>query len=167
MLRMAVESSVLRATMRQWATGVTVVTTALGDARGGMTVSSFTSVSLEPPTVLVCLNKNSYCHDLVKQSGVYAVSMLAEGQDALSNRFAGLDAAFNEDRFVGLDITTAETGCPLLPGAIAHLDCRVYSTHETLTHTIFIAEVVFAEVDEQKQPLVYVNRAYRTLADPR
>ncbi|HLY27989.1 MAG TPA: flavin reductase family protein [Aggregatilineales bacterium] len=164
---MAVESSVLRATMRQWATGVTVVTTALGDARGGMTVSSFTSVSLEPPTVLVCLNKNSYCHDLVKQSGVYAVSMLAEGQDALSNRFAGLDAAFNEDRFAGLEISSAETGCPLLPGAIAHLDCRVVSLHETMTHTIFIAEVVFAGVNPEKKPLVYHDRAYRILVDPK
>jgi len=166
MLAMAVESSVLRATMRQWATGVTVVTTALGEARGGMTVSSFTSVSLEPPTVLVCLNKNAYCHDLVKLSGVYAVSMLAEGQDALSNRFAGLDAAFNEDRFAGLEVTTGETGCPLLPGAIAHLDCRVKSAHETSTHTIFIAEVVFAEVDARKRPLIYLNRTYHILADP-
>jgi flavin reductase (DIM6/NTAB) family NADH-FMN oxidoreductase RutF len=165
MLAMAVESSVLRATMRQWATGVTVVTTVLGDARGGMTVSSFTSVSLEPPTVLVCLNKKSYCHDLVKESRICAVSMLAEGQDALANRFAGLDAAFNDDRFAGLDITSAETGCPLLPGAIAHLDCRVVSEHETSTHTIFIAEVVFVEVDSLKKPLVYHDRKYRVLAD--
>lgn len=165
MFIMAVESGILRATMRQWATGVTVVTTVLGDARGGMTVSSFTSVSLEPPTVLVCLNKQSYCHDLVKESRVYAVSLLAEGQDALSNRFAGLDAIYNEDRFADLEITTAETGCPLLPGAIAHLDCRVVSTHETTTHTIFVAEVVFAEVDSERKPLVYHNRAYRILTD--
>src|SRR5215813_10824740 len=100
--------------MRQWATGVTVVTSVLGEERGGMTVSSFTSVSLEPPTVLVCLNKKSYCHDLVHRSGVYAVSMLGLGQDALANRFAGLDPTVF-DRFEGIEITVAETGSPLLP----------------------------------------------------
>lgn len=165
---MPVESGVLRSTMRQWATGVTVVTTALGDERSGMTVSSFTSVSLEPPTVLVCLNKKSYGHDLVSRSGVYAVSMLGLGQEALSNRFAGIDQTVT-NRFEGIDITTAETGSPLLPDAIAHLDCVVRSTHETTTHTIFIAEVVYAAVDPDRAPLVYQNRGYHALtaAEPK
>ncbi len=165
---MAVESSVLRATMRQWATGVTVVTTALGEERAGMTVSSFTSVSLEPPTVLVCLNKQSYGHDLVSRSGVYAVSMLGVGQDALSNRFAGIDPTIT-DKFEGVEVTIAVTGSPLLPDAIAHLDCVVRSTHETTTHTIFIAEVVYAAVDPDRAPLVYHNRGYHVLtaAEPR
>lgn len=159
---MAIESSLLRATMRQWSTGVTVVTTVFGEERAGMTVSSFTSVSLEPPTVLVCLNKKTYCHHLVQQSGVYAVSMLGQRQEALSNRFAGLDPTVI-DRFEGVDISTAETGSPLLPDAIAHLDCIVRSTHETSTHTIFVAEVVYAQVDPHKAPLVYHDRNYHSL----
>jgi len=159
---MAIDSATLRATMRQWATGVTVVTTAWNGERAGMTVSSFTSVALEPPTVLVCLNKDTYCHTLVDKSGVYAVSMLGTGQETLSNRFAGFDPTIT-DRFEGVDVFTAETGSPLLPGAIAHLDCVVRSTHDTWTHTIYIAEVVFARVDAEKVPLVYYNRNYHHL----
>ena len=159
---MAVDSKALRMTMRQWATGVTVVTTVAGDERAGMTVSSFTSVSLDPPTVLVCLNKESYAHVLVKRSGIFAISMLGVGQEALSNRFAGLDPAIT-DRFEGLNLTTAQTGCPLLPGAIGWLDCIVRSEHDTYTHTIFIGEVVFAQRDAERAPLVYHNRSYHAL----
>jgi flavin reductase (DIM6/NTAB) family NADH-FMN oxidoreductase RutF len=159
---MAVDSNALRMTMRRWATGVTVVTTVAGNERAGMTVSSFTSVSLEPPTVLVCLNKESYVHRLVKQSGIFAISMLGVGQEVISNRFAGLDPAAS-DRFEGLNLTTAQTGSPLLPDAIAWLDCIVRSEHDTYTHTIFVGEVVFAQHDAERAPLVYHNRSYHTL----
>src|SRR5258708_17173377 len=142
---MTVESGILRATMRQWATGVTVVTTVADGEYTGMTVSSFTSVALEPATVLVCLNKDTHTHDVVLKSGVYAVSMLAAGQDALSNPLAGTDPTVT-DRFAGLSLATAETGSPLLPGAAAWLDCIVRSTHDTITPTIFIPEVGFAHV---------------------
>ena len=162
MRAMAIDSTVLRATMRQWATGVTVVTTVDGEQRGGMTVSSFTSVSLEPPTVLVCLNKDAFCYGMVQRSGVFAVSMLGVGQSALSNRFAGFDPDV-VDRFEGVEVRTALTGSPLLPGAIAYLDCVVISKHETSTHTIFVAEVVYAEVDPEKAPLVYHDRGYHAL----
>ncbi len=156
------DPTILRLTMRRWATGVTVLTTVADGKRAGMTVSSFTSVSLEPPTVLVCLNKDAYAHDLVKQAGIYAVSMLSVGQEELSNRFAGLDPDI-ADRFEGLELVTAQTGCPLLPGATAWLDCVVKSTHDTYTHTIFVAEVVFARYDNERAPLVYHNRGYHTL----
>ncbi len=159
---MAVDSEMLRLTMRQWSTGVTVVTTVAGGERAGMTVSSFTSVSLEPPLVLVCLNKGAYAHDLVMRSGVYAISMLGVGQEWLSNRFAGLEPNV-VDRFEGLDVFTAETGSPLLPGAIAWLDCIVKSKHDVSTHTIFFGEVVFAGYDAERAPLVYHNRAYHAL----
>jgi flavin reductase (DIM6/NTAB) family NADH-FMN oxidoreductase RutF len=159
---MAIDSATLRATMRQWATGVTVVTTEWKGEQAGMTVSSFTSVSLEPATVLVCLNKDTFCHTLVQKSGVYAVSMLGTGQEALSNRFAGFDLTVT-DRFEGVNTFTAETGSPLLPGAIAHLDCVVRTTHDTWSHTIFIAEVVWAKSDPDKVPLVYYNRDYHQL----
>lgn len=160
---MPVDGNILRAAMRQWATGVTVVTTVFGDERAGMTVSSFTSVSLEPPTVLVCLNKESNGHRLVSQSKVFAVSMLSEGQEALSNRFAGLDPTVT-DRFEGLALTTAETGSPLLPGAVAHLDCHVVAELETSTHTIYVGEVGYVWVDSNRSPLVYHNRKYRIFA---
>ncbi len=151
--------------MRQWATGVTIVTSAFENVRGGMTVSSFTSVSLEPPTVLVCLNKKTFTHDLVARSGVYAICLLSAGQEALSNRFAGLEPQVS-DRFEGIAVTSAETGSPLLPDAIAWLDCRVRQAIDTFTHTIYIAEVVYAYVRPDVEPLVYHNRRYRLLIDP-
>jgi flavin reductase (DIM6/NTAB) family NADH-FMN oxidoreductase RutF len=161
---MPVDSHALRATMRQWATGVTIVTTVAGNERAGMTVSSFTSVSLEPPTVLVCLSKEAYAHVLVQRSGVFAISILSAGQEALSNRFAGLDPTIT-DRFAGLELSTAETGSPLLSGAIAWLDCVVVNRLETGTHTLFIGEVVFARSETGRAPLVYYNQRYRALAD--
>ena len=158
------DPQVLRLTMRQWATGVTIVTSVSGGERNGMTVSSFTSVSLEPPTVLVCLNKTTRTHHLVAESGVYGISLLASDQEALSNRFAGLEPDV-ADRFTGVPIATAETGAPLLVGALAWLDCRVRQSMDTLTHTVFIGEVVDVQVHSEAEPLVYHNRRYRMLID--
>jgi flavin reductase (DIM6/NTAB) family NADH-FMN oxidoreductase RutF len=164
---MPTDSQALRAAMRQWATGVTIVTSAHNGLLAGLTVSSFTSVSLAPPTVLVCLNKESFGHKIVREAGVYAISMLAGPQVDLSNRFAGVDPAIT-DRFAGVAYHTAETGSPLLEGALAWFDCKVVSMHETGTHTIFIAEVVYAhsaEINSEglPEPLVYHNRAYKRL----
>jgi flavin reductase (DIM6/NTAB) family NADH-FMN oxidoreductase RutF len=161
---MPLDPQILRLTMRQWATGVTVVTSVAGADRSGMTVSSFTSVSLEPPTVLVCLNKNTHTHALVAKSGVYAISLLAANQEALSNRFAGFEPDL-EDRFDGVPIATAETGAPLLVGALAWLDCRVKQSVDTSTHTIYIGEVVDVQVHSEDEPLIYHNRRYRLLVD--
>jgi flavin reductase (DIM6/NTAB) family NADH-FMN oxidoreductase RutF len=110
----------------------------------------------------VCLSKDAYPHDVVMRSGVFAISLLGVGQEAISNRFAGFDPSV-VDRFDGIDVFTAETGSPLLPGAIAWLDCVVKSTHDTTTHTIFIGEVIFAKVESERRPIVYYNRGYHTL----
>ncbi len=165
---MTLDQQMLRMTMRQWATGVTIVTSAnksaAGTEVGGMTVSSFTSVSLDPPTVLVCLNKETYTHALIARSGVYAISMLSADQEALSNRFAGAEKEMNA-RFAGLELSYADTGAPLLPGALAWLDCVVRETMDTNTHTIYVGEVVYAHVNPDAAPLVYHNRGYRLLTE--
>ena len=160
----SLDSQALRATMRQWVTGVTVVTSVFENEPSGMTVSSFTSVSVEPPTVLVCVNKQAYTHDIIARSGIYAISLLSAGQEDLSNRFAGLEAGV-VDRFEDLEVITAETGAPLLPGAIAWLDCRVTMAVDTSTHTIYIAEVLYAKANADLEPLAYHNRHYRLLID--
>ena len=151
--------------MRQWVTGVTVVTSVFEGELSGMTVSSFTSVSVEPPTVLVCINKQAYTHGIIAKSRVYAISLLSVGQAALSNRFAGLEAGIT-DRFADLNFSVAETGSPLLPGAIAWLDCQVNQSIDTSTHSIYIAEVLYAHVQSDLEPLAYHNRRYRLLVDP-
>lgn len=160
---MAVDELALRETMRLWTCGVTVVTTSDGGARAGMTVSSFTSISLEPPLILVCLHKAAETTQLVGRAGVFAVSLLGEAHEAVCNQFAGLvDLPPGADRFHGVDTVTQVTGSPVLADALAWLDCRVYGAHDGGTHTIFVGEVLATgRQADPVSPLVWHNRAYR------
>jgi flavin reductase (DIM6/NTAB) family NADH-FMN oxidoreductase RutF len=162
---MAVDAQSLKKTMRQWASGVSVVTTVLGDDRGGMTVSAFNSLSLEPPTILVCLNKDASMIPMLEAAGVFGVSILNEQQVEISQRFAGqVVLAEGETRFDGVPVHTAETGVPLLSEALAWLDCRVIAKYDAGTHYIIVGEVV-ATAQTDGEPLVYYNRGYRQLID--
>jgi flavin reductase (DIM6/NTAB) family NADH-FMN oxidoreductase RutF len=149
--------------MRQWATGVTIVTSTYQGVNHGMTVSSFTSVSLEPPLVLVCLEHMARTHDLVQRSGIFGVTILAGHQEEISNRFAGRETE-NLDRFENLPTFTLATGAPFLQEGLATFDCRVVAAYEAGTHTIFIGDVVASQVGiGDLQPLVYYNRSYYQL----
>lgn len=154
----------LREALRFWATGVTIVAAAHEGRRHGMTANSFTSLSLEPPLVLVSLEKRTRTHDLVSQSGAYAVSVLPQELEGLSNRFAGR-ATEEQDRFAGVETFTQATGSPLLAESLAFFDCRVASTHDAGTHTLFIGEVLVSGFAEERAPLLYFNRGYRPLAE--
>ncbi len=160
---MAVDELALRETMRLWTCGVTVVATSDGGARAGMTVSSFTSISLEPPLILVCLHKAAETTQLVGRAGVFAVSLLGEAHEAVCNQFAGLvDLPPGADRFHGVDTVAQVTGAPVLADALAWLDCRVYGAHDGGTHTIFVGEVLATgRQADPVSPLVWHNRAYR------
>lgn len=156
----------LRQTMRMWATGVTVVTTQLGAVQRGTTVSSFTSVTLDPPLILVCLQKQVETAQLILESGFFAVSMLGENQKDLSNLFAGI-GDLPADRFHNIETQRAATGAPILVGAMGWLDCRVQSVLDGSTHHIFMGQVVEASgypAEAEKQlPLLYYDREYRRL----
>jgi flavin reductase (DIM6/NTAB) family NADH-FMN oxidoreductase RutF len=149
----------LRQAMRHWTTGVGVTTSAFDGLQHGMTVSSFTSLSLEPPLVMVSLGKSTRTHDLVLDSGVFAVTVLSSQQQEISDRFAGRIKGVT-DRFVGVETFTMETGSPLIQGGLAYFDCRVTATHDAGTHKVFIGEVVAVEEGEQGEPLVYFDREY-------
>jgi flavin reductase (DIM6/NTAB) family NADH-FMN oxidoreductase RutF len=138
----------LRQAMRLWATGVAVVTSAHKGEMHGMTVSSFTSVSLTPPQVLISLAQNTRTHALVKKSHLFGVTVLSSEL---------------EDRFAGLETLTLTTGVPLLRGGIAQFDCRVIATFTSGTHTLFIGEVLAAQGDLAPKPLLYFNRGYRKI----
>ena len=159
---MTLDPEVLRHAMRQWATGVTVVTTQLGGQRHGMTVNAFTSVSLEPPLVLVSLERTTRTHALVERSGVFGVTILAGDQLEVSERFAGRVSDLS-DRFAGLETDRLSSGVPFIRGGLAYLDCRVVERHEVGTHTLFIGEVTAAQSDGEGGPLLYLNREYREL----
>ena len=157
---MSISSDTLKNIMRNYPTGVTVVTTVYNNEYYGLTVNSFTSLSLDPPLVLVAIDKRLASHEAIDKSNVYAVNILSDDLKELAVRFA---TAPREDRFKGLKIRTARTGSPISEGSIAYLDCRVTAKYPGGDHTIFIGEVVDAQVMNNKLPLIYYNRGYYTI----
>jgi flavin reductase (DIM6/NTAB) family NADH-FMN oxidoreductase RutF len=164
---MSVDQEQLRTAMRNWVSGVTVVTAVDEDATPvGITASSFTSVSLDPPLVLICLFKETDAARAVLVTGGFTANILADDQAALSTRFAGFDPDFpkDADRFADLKTQTLVTGAPLLEDALSGFDCQVTSTHDGGTHYVFIAEVVgVLQQQDAGAPLVYYNRKYHDL----
>jgi flavin reductase (DIM6/NTAB) family NADH-FMN oxidoreductase RutF len=152
----------LRDVFARWATGVTIVTARAGDRIHGMTVSAFTEVSLEPPLVLVCIDKTTNTQHVIAEGGCFAVNILARDQEALATRFACTET--EERRFVDLDCETGETGAPLLAGSVASLDCRLEAAHEAGDHIIYVGEVVGLHLSDG-DPLLFYNRGYCGLAE--
>jgi flavin reductase (DIM6/NTAB) family NADH-FMN oxidoreductase RutF len=144
------------------ATGVTIVTARAGDRIHGMTVSAFSEVSLEPPLVLVCIDKAAKTHSLIEEGGAFAVNILARGQEPLAERFASREG--EDRRFSALECETGATGAPLLAGSVAQLDCRLASAHESGDHTIYTGEVVEVRLFDGT-PLVFYDRNYRGLGE--
>ncbi len=153
-----------RKTMRAWVTGVTIVSVEEHGILHGMTVNSFTSLSLYPPLVLISLERGTRTHDILLQTGFFGVSILALDQQHISDRFAGR-LTEDQDRFENLEIFRLVTGAPFLVGGVAFFDCRVLSQHDIGTHTVFVGSVLAVQSDNQKQPLVYYDRDYRGLCD--
>jgi flavin reductase (DIM6/NTAB) family NADH-FMN oxidoreductase RutF len=158
----AVDRDALRLAMRQWATGVTVVSSVSGGIRHGMTVSSFTSISLDPPLVLVSLAVASRTFELVELSGVFGVTVLSQGQQELSDRFAGRTPD-DQDRFIGVEAETLLTGAPFIPGGLAFFDCRVIAAYTVGDHTLFVGQVVAVHSQASGAPLLYYDQGYRIL----
>lgn len=159
---MSVASEPLRQAMRYWTTGVTIVTAAHDGIKHGMTVSSFTSVSLTPAQVLISLAQNTRTHDLIMRSHHFGISILGTNQMELSDRFAGR-VPDEMDRLTGVETITLTSGTPLLKQALAQLDCQVVTTLGSGTHTIFIGEVLSAQSGQSGEPLVYFNRGYQRI----
>ena len=159
-----INPATLRDALRFWTTGVTIVAAAHEGRRHGLTANSFTSLSLDPPLVLVSLERRTRTHELVSQSGAYAVSLLPQDLESLSNRFAGRQSE-DSDRFVGVETTTQRTGSPILKEALAFFDCQVESSQDAGTHTLFIGRVLATGLAENQAPLLYFNRGYRRLAE--
>lgn len=149
----------LRHAMRAWTTGVTVVTAIYQDQQYGMTVNSFTSISLEPPLISVVLKQLTHTHELVVKSGEFSVTVLSSEQKGLSDRFAGKLPDI-KDRFAGVATETLAMTAPLLKGGIAYFNCRVVNSIPVGENTLFIAEVVDAQGEGEGEPLVYHNRVY-------
>lgn len=156
-----VDAASFRQALSQFASGVTVVTTR--DAAGGplgLTVSAFCSVSLSPPLVLVSVDVGSEAHAGFRDSGVFGVSILSEGQDDVSRLFARPGTA----KFLEIPMSTGERGLALVSGALAHIECEVRAAHPAGDHILYVGEIVALAV-QPGRPLLYNRGGYRRLAD--
>jgi flavin reductase (DIM6/NTAB) family NADH-FMN oxidoreductase RutF len=162
---MTLDPKKLRAAMRAWSAGVTVVTAVHEGKKHGATVNSFTSISLEPAMITISLQKSARTHELISKSRAFGLTILSAEQFKISDLFAGKMTEV-EDRFSGLQTQTLVTGSPLLVGGLAWLDCHVVETFDAGLNTLFIAEVLAAQDTGDGQPLIYHNRKYWTL-DPK
>lgn len=162
---MTLDPEQLRHAMRAWTTGVAVVTAQYEGQRYGMTVNSFTSISLEPPLISVALRRLTHTHDLVVKSNEFSVTVLSSEQKELSDRFAGRMPHI-ADRFNGVLTETLAIQAPLLKGGMAYFNCRVLNGIHVGENTLFVAEVIAARGEGQGDPLVYHNRVYWELDSP-
>jgi flavin reductase ActVB len=154
---MPLDPARFRAALGHFASGVTVLT--MHDAKGkdhGMTATAFSSLSLDPPLVLVCIDKAASMAGPLERATHLAVNLLAADQEEISRRFAQKDA----DRFAGTPVRRGVEGLPLIEGALAHLECRIHARHPGGDHTIVVAEVLHAAA-HAGEPLVYHGGRYR------
>ncbi len=147
--------------MRRFPTGVAVVTVDAGGQRLGLTVSSLGSLSLDPPLVGVSVSRQAAMHELLRDAGGFAASLLAGGQDWLAQHFArGVPPIA---MWHGIATKEGAAGAPLLVGALGWLECRLWAEYAAGDHTLFVGEVLSVEVGEQAPPLVYHESSYRAL----
>lgn len=150
--------------MRRVPSAVTVVTAAGQGTIRGITIGSFTSVSLDPPLVSFNVGKEAQMHDVLLDASHFVVHVLTDQQAHLSHRFAVPDQS-GIDQFESVDYVRDEHGTPILEDVLAIFYCRTYAVHEAGDHAIVVGEVL--DIDEAigGMPLLYVNRTYRELGD--
>ncbi len=157
---MPLDSDLFRSVLGRFASGVTVVTTRDAEGRDhGMTVSAFASLSLVPPQILVCIDREASVHAMLTSAEWMVVNILSAAQEPLSRRFSHLEAMA---RFDGIGFTRATHGAPILDDVLAHLECRIVQRLESGDHTILIGEVEGADARDER-PLLYYRGGYAQL----
>jgi flavin reductase (DIM6/NTAB) family NADH-FMN oxidoreductase RutF len=140
--------------------GVYIITTRLGDRVNGMTASWVSQVSLSPLLLMVSIAPARYSHDLIKESGVFAVNVLTSEQIDLGKRF-GFASGRRVDKFAGLEFITTATGSPILPQAYAYFDAKLVDTFPAGDHTLFVGEVTAAKIlHPETSPLVFSKKDF-------
>ncbi|MCC7354649.1 MAG: flavin reductase family protein [Anaerolineae bacterium] len=154
------DKGLFRQVLGLFATGITVVTTRQADdTLHGLTINSFTSVSLTPPLVLICVERRARSHEFIAQSGAFAVNFLSEQQEIISERFSAR-APLVSSSFEGIPYRIAATGSPILEGCLGWVDCRVWATYDGGDHTIFVGQVEALGLGEGSLPLLYYRGRY-------
>lgn len=155
---MSIDQLLFRQVMSRFASGVTVITSACDGEFGGLTVSSFTSLSLNPTLVLFCIADYATSRGLILEAGQFAVNILSEDQENLSRCFASREA----ERFAPDTYVLSERGLPLLVGSLATLECKIVNTFSGGDHTIIVGEVETAQASSGC-PLLYYRSGYHQL----
>jgi flavin reductase len=148
----------LRALFREVPSPVGVVTVQVGGNAAGLTVDSLVSLSADPPFVGIALGRHAALHELLREAGSFAISILASGQEHLAQHFArGVPPIAH---WTGIDTTSGELGAPLIDGALGWIECRLVSEHEVGDHTLFVGEATFVRRGPGREALVHLRRAY-------
>ena len=158
-----VEQQRFRDAMARLGAAVNVVTTDGPAGRGGFTASAVCSVTDDPPTLLVCMNRGSSLNETFKANGVLCVNTLAASQESLSPLFAGLTEVDRAEWWAAADWTALETGAPVLLGAVVSFDCRIAQVSEIGTHSVFFCEVDAILPGPQRAGLIYFGREYHRI----
>lgn len=158
---MAINNQEFKNALKLWASGVSVVTANSSKGEQGMTATSFASVSMDPPQILVCLNETSETGAAILESKKFAVNILTAAQEQVSNQFAG--GSSMEERFANTAWYEGELGQPVFENCLASLECTVVQQVKAGTHWVIIGEIQSSQCKEG-EPLLYFNSAYRTVA---
>jgi flavin reductase (DIM6/NTAB) family NADH-FMN oxidoreductase RutF len=154
-----------RNALGSFATGITVITTKGVDHPFGMTANAFSSVSLDPPLVLICVISGTYGADTIQRNGVFAVNILGDDHEPISRYFSSRDRPRGAAAFDEIPHTFAVTGAPIVEGAAGYLDCLLHATHEAGDHLIFIGEVVALGYNPEARPLLFHGGRYCFVRD--
>ncbi len=149
--------------MARLGAAVNIITTTDGKSRRGLTASAVCSVTDDPPTLLLCVNRDSDANDAFKANGILCVNTLSASQEHLSPIFASMTGAGQEERFNAATWTTLATGAPVLQGAVVSFDCRIAQSTEVGTHTVFFCEVEALQSGGEAHGLIYFDRAYHRI----
>lgn len=158
-----VSPELFRNVMARFAIGVTVVTTASERGYHGVTVTAFCSVSLDPPLVLVCIDRSIQSHRLIAEAQSWAINVLARDQEFLAEQFSGR-APLADPAFRRVPHRIGALGPPLIEGCLAWIECRPWAAYDGGDHTIFVGEVASLELGPSDDPLIYYNREFQELA---
>lgn len=150
--------------MRHLAGAVSVIATGGAGHRHGLTATAVCSLSDDPATLLVCVNRSASAHDVISENRSFSVNLLADDQELVAARFAGRAGLKGEARFDGAEWRTMVSGAPTLVDAVATFDCEVTQEHVFATHTIFIGRVVATAARDGSEPLIYLRGAFRHLS---
>lgn len=157
------EAESYRALMRHQAGAVTVIAAGLPGSRAGLTATAVSSLSDNPPTLLVCVGRHTGAHEVISSVGAFSVNLLASDQQEIARRFAGESGLHGEARFEDLAWRTMTTGAPVLGQSLASLDCELLESHGFTTHSIFIGRVVGGAFRSEADPLLYFRGDYWNL----